>query len=57
MKRMKSLVSWYEVKMIGKKVGDTETGMAGCLGDRRVPEITKHNHFREELKSPVMRWG
>ena len=48
MKRMKSLVSWYEVKMIGKKVGDTETGMAGCLGDRRVPE---------ELKSPVMRWG
>lgn len=56
-KRMKSLVSWYEAKMIVKKVGDTEMGMAGYLGDRRVPGIIKHNHFREELKSPMMRSG
>lgn len=34
-----------------------KAGTVGYLGDRRVPEIAKYNHFREGLKYPMMRLG
>lgn len=44
------MVSWYEAKMTGK-IGGKERWHSSCLGDRRVLEIARYNHFREGLNS------